>query len=336
MKAIVQDRYGPPEVLRVAEIPRPNVADDAVLVRVRATSVHADIWHAVAGVPYVARAAIMGLRRPKHPVPGIDLAGTVELLGSAVSRFAPGDAVFGQVVLPNKEWVNGGTFAEFAAAPASALAPIPDTMSFEAAAAIPAPGLIALRNMRTAPDLHAGDRVLVNGAGGAVGSSAIQIAKAAGTQVTGVDGPDKQEYMLSLGADDALDYTRTDYTATGERYDLILDIPVNHPFAQCRRALQPDGTYLAIGHDDFGRSGKRWWGSIPAMVALMARSPFTRQLPKPTMSSDFGDHMDTLADLAAAGRLRPVIDRSYPLAETPAALRHLMDGGPRGRIVLTV
>lgn len=312
------------------------MADDAVLVRVRATSVHADVWHAVAGLPYLARAFIIGLRHPKHPVPGIDLAGTVEVVGSAASRFAPGDAVFGQVAAPNKEWVNAGTFAEFAAAPEGVLARIPDSLSFEEAAAIPAPGLIALSNLRRAPDLREGDRVLVNGGGGAVGSVAMQIAKAAGAHVTGVDGPNKQGFMRSLGADDVLDYTRTDYTTGDRRYRLILDIPMNRPFPACRRVLDPDGAYIPIGHDDFGRSGRKWLGSVPAMLALMARTPFTRQLPHPTTRLDVGAQMATLADLATSGRLTPVVGRTYRLAEAPAALRYLMDGEPRGRVILTV
>lgn len=336
VKAIVQHRYGPPEVLRLAEIPVPDVADDAVLVRVRATSVHADIWHSVAGLPYLARATIMGLGHPKHPVPGIDLAGTVEAVGPAVSRFAPGDAVFGQVVAPNKEWVNGGTYAEFATAPESVLAPIPDTLSFEQAAAVPAPGLIALSNLRRAPDLREGDRVLVNGGGGAVGTFAMQIARAAGAHVTAVDGPNKQGFMRSLGADDVLDYTRTDYTTAGRRYRLIVDIPMNRPFSEARRALEPDGTYIPIGHDDFGRAGKKWLGSVPAMLWLMARTPFTRQLPRPTKRMEVGAQMAALADLARSGHLTPVIARTYPLAEAPAALRYLMHGKTLGRVILAV
>lgn len=336
MKAIVQRGYGPPEELRLADLPRPQVADDAVLVRVRATSVHADIWHAVAGLPYLARATIIGLRHPKHPVPGIDLAGTVEAVGSAVSRFAPGDAVFGQVAPANKEWVNAGTFAEFAAAPEAVLARVPDNLSFEEAAAVPAPGLIALSNLHRAPDLREGDRVLVNGGGGAVGTIAMQIAKAAGAHVTGVDGPNKQEFMRSLGADDVVDYTRTDYTTADRRYHLIIDIPMNRPFSEVRRALDPDGTYIPIGHDDFGRTGKKWLGSIPAMLSLMVRTPFTRQLPNPTTRLDIGAQMETLADLARSGRLTPVIGRTYRLAEAPAALRYLMDGEPHGRVILTV
>jgi NADPH:quinone reductase-like Zn-dependent oxidoreductase len=336
VKAIVQRTYGPPEVLQLTDVDRPDVADDAVLVRVRATSVHADIWHAVAGLPYFARPAITGLRRPRHPVPGIDLAGTVEAVGSGVSRFAPGDAVFGQVAPPNKQWVNAGTFAEFAAAPEAVLARAPNNLSFEEAAGIPAPGLIALANIEQAPDLRPGDRVLVNGAGGAVGTVAIQIAKAAGAHVTGVDGPGKQEFMRSLGADEVLDYTRTDYTAAAGRYRLIVDIPMNRPFSQARRALQSDGGYLAIGHDDFGRSGNKWLGSIPAMLSLTVRAPFTQQLPGLTTSQDMGALMHTLADLAGAGQLTPVIARTYPLAEAAAALRYLMDGEPRGRVILTV
>lgn len=336
MKAIVQDRYGSVDDLKLVDVPKPQPAPGEVLVQVRATSVHADIWHAVAGIPRIMRATGSGLRRPRHPVPGIDLAGTVEDVGARVTRFAPGDAVFGQVVRPMQQWMNGGTFAEFAVAPEAALAIKPQRLSFEEAAAIPAPGLIALDNTRGPVGLGPGSRVLVNGAGGAVGGFAVQIAKADGAHVTGVDGPEKQDLMRTMGADEVLDYQRTDVLATGEQYHLIVDIPMSHSFAEWRRLLLPDGQYVAIGHDDFGRQGKKWLGSLPAMLGLMARTPFTRQLSSLSPPTDFGDRMDSLADLVEAGHLRPVIDRTYPLSEASAALHHLMDGSPQGRVVITV
>ena len=261
MRAILQDRYGTADDLRVGEVERPSPAAGEVLVRVRAASVHPDVWHVVAGRPYVLRLMGAGLRRPARRVPGTDLAGVVEAVGRDVTRFRPGDEVFGET-LPSMAWRNGGAWAEYATAPEAALAVKPAGVSFEAAAAVPAAGYIALHNLpadRTGP----GCRVLVNGAGGGVGAIVVQLAKAGGAHVTGVDHTAKLNLLARLGADDVVDFTRTDVTREPQRYDLVVDIPGNHPYAAVRRILAPGGVYVLIGHDDFGRGGRRWLGSIP-------------------------------------------------------------------------
>jgi NADPH:quinone reductase-like Zn-dependent oxidoreductase len=335
MKAIVQDRYGPPEVLALREIDVPASKDDEVLVRVRAASVHPDVWHVVTGRPFVLRLMGAGLVRPRTRVPGTDMAGLVESVGSSVTRFRPGDEVFGET-LRGYQWRNGGAFAEYVSAPENALAAKPGNVTFEQAAAVPTSGLIALLNL---PDgrLKKARRVLVNGAGGGVGSVAVQLATAYGATVTGVDGPAKLDLVRSLGADRVIDYTREDFTRGDERYDLIVDIPGNHPFPDCRRALTPDGTYVLIGHDHYGNAGRRWLGSLPRFLGLAVRSPFTSQLPGLSFSVPAKqDQMAILSGLLEAGKLTPVVDRTYPLAEAREALRQLATGDARGKIVITV
>ena len=222
MKAIVQERYGSTDVLELREIDKPNVEDDEVLVRVRAASVHADVWHAVHGVPYVLRIMGSGLRAPKHHVPGTDLAGQVESVGRNVTRFRPGDEVFGQTLTANL-WRNGGAYAEYAAAPQARLELKPDLLTFEQAGAVPTSGSLAVQAVRDEGRTRSGQSVLINGAGGA-GTFAVQLAKAYGAKVTGVDAPGKLDVLRSIGADRVVDYTREDFTQSGERYDLIIDI----------------------------------------------------------------------------------------------------------------
>lgn len=335
MKAIVQGRYGPPEVLELREIDNPVVADDEVLVRVRAASVHPDVWHVVSGRPYALRLMGSGLRRPKNRVPGTDVAGRVESVGRSVTRFRTGDEVFGETVR-GMQWRNGGAFAEYASVPAGALAHKPVNVTFEQAAAVPTSGLITLLNLPEGR-LQPGQRVLVNGAGGGVGAFAVQIAKARGAEVTGVDSTQKLDLIRSLGADHVIDYTRTDFTRTAERYDLIFDIPGNHPFSACRRALTPDGTYVLIGHDRFGAAGGRWVGSLPRFFRLLVLSPFVRQLPNLSFATPSKkDSMAVLKELLEAGKLTPVIDRNYPLGEVPAAIRYLAGGTARGKVVISL
>ena len=255
-------------------------------------------------------------------------------VGDAVTGFAPGDAVFGETVR-GYQWRNGGAYAEYVAVPAEVLAPRPANLTASEAAAIPTSGLIALYNLPDAGAL-AGRSVLVNGAAGGVGRCAVQIARARGATVTGVDAAAKLDLVRTLGAHRVIDYERTDFTRTGDRYDLIFDVPGNHGFADCRRALTPTGVYTLIGHDQFGAAAGRWLGSVPRVLGLAARSPFTKHLPSKSFSTpDKGECMAVLADLAAAGHLRPVLDRSYPLDEVAAALRHLQSGTAHGRIVLT-
>ena len=335
MKAVVQDAYGSPDVLKLQEIGKPVIKDDEVLVRVRAASVHPDVWHVVSGRPYVLRIMGAGLRRPKVPVPGTDVAGHVESAGKDVTRFQPGDEVFGETV-SGMQWTNGGAFAEYVSVPQDFLASKPGNVTFEQAAAVPTSGLIALHNLQQGR-LKAGQSVLVNGAAGGVGSVAMQLAKAYGATVTGVDHKTKLDMVRSLGADRVIDYTQEDFTQSGERYDLVFDVPGNHGFTKCARVLLPEGKYVLIGHDRFGDAGGRWLGSLPRFFKLMALSPFRSQLPKLSASlPNKKDSMAVLREFLETGKLTPVIDRTYPLAETAEAIRYLTEGKAQGKIIITV
>lgn len=333
MRAILQTAYGSVDDLRLGEVPRPEPADDEVLVRVRAASVHPDVWHVVAGRPSVLRLMGGGVRRPTQPVPGTDVAGIVEAVGRAVTRFAPGDEVFGETIR-GMQWANGGAYAEYATAPEVGLAHQPAGVTFEEASAVPTAGLIALNNLQpqwVAP----GSRVLVNGAGGGVGAIAVQLAKAYGAHVTGVEHPRKLDFVRSLGADEVIDFTAEDFTRGDRRWDVVFDVPGNHPFRSVRRVLEPRGRYLLIGHDGFGAAGHRWLGGIPLQLSLAARSVVTPQLRGPSFAPpDKRDLMAMLTRLLASGELRIVVDRAFPLEETPAALHHLMSGQPLGRVVV--
>ena len=337
MKAIVQRRYGSPDaVLELREIDLPVPKDDEVLVRVRAASLHPDVWHVVRGWPRILRVMGAGLRRPKNPVPGTDLAGRVESVGKDVTELCPGDEVFGESIKVS-QWVNGGTFAEYAAVPQDSLALKPPGITFEEAAAVPTSGSIALTNLRDQARVQPGQRVLVNGAAGGVGIFLVQLAKAFGAEVTAVDRTDTLDMLRSIGADQAIDYTEEDFTRGGERYDLIVDIPGNHPFSEVRRALTPDGSYVLIGHDRYGASGGRWFGSLPRFFRLVAMSPFVRQLPRVSFSTPSKkESMAVLKELIEAGKLTPIVDRTYPLSEVPQAIRYLEEGRARGKIVIRV
>lgn len=338
MKAIVQDRYGPPEeVLQLREIDRPAVGDAEVLVRVRASCVHPDVWHVVTGRPWILRLMGAGVSRPGNPVPGTDVAGIVEAVGNDVTRLAPGDAVFGETH-SKLQWFNGGAFADYVSVPEETLAPKPESVGFEEAASVPTSGFIALLNLRGGARIEPGKSVLVNGAGGGVGSIAVQIARAKGARVTGVDCTEKLEMIRSLGADRVIDYTQEDFTRRGERYDLILDVASNLSLKASRRALTPDGVYLVIGHDHFGEAKGRVLGSLPRMLGLLALSPFVRHLPtsEGTPAPTKNEAMAVLQELLATGKLTPVIDRSYPLEEVPAAMLYLQSGQACGRIVITL
>ena len=249
VKAMVQEKYGSPvDVLELRDIYKPVLEDDEVLVRVHASSVHPDVWHVVMGLPYVLRLMGAGLLKPKNGVPGTDVAGRVESVGKSVTQFQQGDEVFGETI-KGYQWANGGAYAEYVSVPEDSLALKPANITFEQAAAVPTSGLITLQNLPNEGRLQSGQRVLVNGAGGGVGALAVQIAKAYGAEVTGVDSTKKLEMVRSLGADRVIDYTQEDFTQGGERYDLIFDIPGNHPFSDCRRVLTPEGTYVLIGHE---------------------------------------------------------------------------------------
>jgi NADPH:quinone reductase-like Zn-dependent oxidoreductase len=337
MKAIVQDSYGSPEdVLEFQDIDKPVVKDDEVLVRVHAASVHPDVWHVVRGLPYVLRIMGAGLLKPKNSVPGTDVAGHVESVGKNVTHFQPGDEVFGET-FKGYQWANGGAYAEYVSVPEDSLALKPANITFEQAAAVPTSGLITLQNLPNEGWLQSGQRVLVNGSGGGVGALAVQIAKAYGAEVTGVDNTKKLEMVRSLGADHVIDYTKEDFTQGGERYDLIFDIPGNHPFSTCRRVLTPDGKYVLIGHDRFGQGAGRWFGSMPRVLKLVALSPFVSQIPTPNFSMpDKKNQMAVLKELIEAGKITPVIDRTYSLSEVPEAIRYLEEGLTQGKVVITV
>jgi NADPH:quinone reductase-like Zn-dependent oxidoreductase len=337
MKAIVQEKYGSPvDVLELMDIDKPVVKDDEVLVRVHAASVHPDVWHVVRGLPYVLRLMGAGLLKPKNSVPGTDVAGHVESVGKNVTQFRPGDEVFGESVRGH-QWHNGGAYAEYVSVPEDALALKPDNITFEQAAAVPTSGLIALQNLPNEGRVQPGQSVLINGAGGGVGALAVQLAKAYGAHVTGVDNTKKLDMVRSLGADRVIDYTQEDFTQSGERYDLIFDIPGNHPFSACRRVLTPDGIYVLIGHDRFGQGAGRWFGSIPRVLKLVALSPFLSQIPTPNFSMpDKKNQMVYLKELLETEKITPVIDRTYPLSEVPEAIRYLEEGHARGKVVITV
>jgi NADPH:quinone reductase-like Zn-dependent oxidoreductase len=337
MKAVVHDRYGSPdEVLQIREITVPPVGDDDVLVRVRAASAHADVWHVVTGTPYVLRLMGNGVRRPKFQVPGSDLAGVVEAVGRNVTRFKPGDEVFGESV--SFGWKNGGAFAELAAVPQAFLGLMPSNVTFEQAAAVPTSGYIALSNVRSAGPL-AGKRVLINGAGGAMGPLALQIAKAEGAHVTAIDRAEKLEMMRSLGADRVIDYEKEDVLRSGEHFDFILDVASTWWFDVCAHALTPGGTYMPIGHAHFGRAtgrmGGRIVGSMPSFIWLMMKMMANAEKRRNFKMLSKAEAVATFAALLASGQLTPVIARTFPLEEVRTAMRCIEDTRTLGRIILT-
>jgi NADPH:quinone reductase-like Zn-dependent oxidoreductase len=325
MLAIVQDRYGPaPEdVLRLEETGRPAVADNEVLVRVRAASVDRGTWHVMSGLPYPIRLAGFGLRRPKYPNPGRSLAGTVEAVGASVTGFQPGDDVFG---------VGYATFAEYAPARASKLAAKPANLSFGQAAAVPVSGLTALQAVRDHARIQAGEKVLIIGASGGVGSFAVQIAKASGAEVTGTASTAKLDAVAALGTDHVIDHTREDVTGGGHRYDVILDIGGNRRLAPLRRALTPRGRLIIVG----GETGGRWLGGTDRQIRARLLSPFVGQQLGTFITSENAHDLQALRQLAESGAITPVIDRAYPLAEAAAAIRYLLDGHARGKVVIGI
>jgi NADPH:quinone reductase-like Zn-dependent oxidoreductase len=335
MKAIVQESYGSPDDLELREVDTPAVGEDEVLVRVRAASVHPDVWHVVTGRPYVLRLGGSGFFRPKNPIPGTDMAGIVESVGGSVTRFRPGDPVFGETIVTH-QWVNGGAFAEYVSVHQDLLALKPDNITFEQAASVPTSGFIALLNLRGLDQLRLGQKVLINGGGGGVGALALQITKAYGAHVTAVDMTSKLGMLRSLGADEVIDYTQEDFTRRGVRYDLIFDVPGNHSFSACRRALKPDGRYVLIGHEHFGASGKRVFGLIPYFLTLMVLSRFLRQLRGPGLPMlTKKDAIAVLMNLLEAGKITPIIDRTYHLSQVREAFRHMIEDELQGKVILT-
>jgi len=335
MRAIVQERYGSPDVLELRDVDRPAVRDDQMLVRVRAASVHADVWHVMRGMPYVLRIMGAGVRVPKDRVPGTDLAGIVEAVGRNVTRFQPGDEVFGQSLVANL-WRNGGAFAEYAAVSEARFERKPSGLTFEQASAVPTSGSLGVQAVRDEGRVQAGQEVLINGAGGAVGTFAVQLAKAYGARVTGVDAAGKLDTIRSIGADRVVDYAQEDFTRSGERYDAILDIVGNHRWRDLRRALTPHGTYVLIGHDQYGAAGHRWFGSLGHFAKLMVMAPFVNQLHPFRAVKDPGDRLVVLKDLIEAGSVTPVIDKTFTLSQVPEAMRYLESGQARGKLVVAV
>lgn len=322
MKAVVQRRYGPPEVLEYTDVGRPVVGDGDVLVGVRAASVHPGDYFVLTGVPHIVRLAF-GLRRPRCPIPGRDVAGVVEAVGPAVTDLEPGDEVFG--------WSTTGTLAQQACVPADRLVRKPGRLTMAQAATVPTSALTALQALRDIANVQPGQTVLVTGASGGVGSFAVQIAKAFGAEVTGVCSTRNVDLVRSLGADHVVDYTRTDFTRTEKRYDVILDNVEAQPLADVRRTLTPAGTLIP----NSGRGG-RWLGPLGRIVKARVLSGFTRQQLKPFLSVGKRQDLLTLADLLATGQVTPVIDRTYPLDEAADALRYVAAGHTRGKVVITV
>ena len=325
MKAIVQDAYGTEDVLEYRDIDKPVPKDDEVLVRVRAAGLDRGVWHVMTGLPYLVRVVVptMGLSRPKVPVRGMDLAGQVEAVGGCVTRFRPGDAVFG--------WTDG-SYAEYASVPEDQLVPMPANLSFEQAAAVPISGLAALQGLRDVGEIHAGQKVLVIGAAGGVGSFAVQLAKAFGAHVTGVGSTTQLDLIRSLGADEVVDYTHDDVTDGSRHWDLILDTAGHRSLSQLRRALTPRGTLVIVGSEVRGR----WMGGFDRSLRAVALSRLVGQRLRMLSSTPRQDDLNTLRELIEAGKVTPVIDRAFPLPETPEAMRHLLRGHGRGKIVITV
>jgi NADPH:quinone reductase-like Zn-dependent oxidoreductase len=324
MKAIVQDRYGTADVLELARVDKPAPKDDEVLVRVQTAGVDAGVWHLMTGLPYLVRLFGFGVRRPKVRVRGRDVAGRVEAVGRVVTRFQPGDEVFG---------ICEGSFAEYACVREDkVLLPKPANLSFEQAAAVPISALTALQALRDKGKVQAGQKVLIIGAGGGVGSFAVQLAKAFGAEVTGVCSTSKVDLVRSIGADEVVDYTRNDFADGARRWDLILDTAGNRPLSRLRRALAPRGTLVLVG----GESEGRWLGGTERLLRAFLLSPLVRQRLRGFISSERTEDLQVLRELIEAGKLTPVLDRSYPLGEAPEAIRHWEQGRARGKVVVTV
>jgi NADPH:quinone reductase-like Zn-dependent oxidoreductase len=319
MKAIVQDSYGSAQVLESQDIDRPEIADDEVLVRVRAASIHVGDWILMTGSPFVMRLAT-GLRKPKNRVPGTDVSGTVEAIGKDVKGLRPGDEVFG--------WC-AGAFAEFARAPEGQFIKKPADLTFDQAAAIGVSASTALQLLRDDAKVQPGQKVLINGASGGVGTFAVQIAKALGADVTGVCSTKNVDLVRSIGADHVIDYTREDFTAGAERYDLILDNVGNQSMARTRRALTSGGTLISNGggHAD---------GKLSRTIKTLLVSMFVRQQASPTVKTQNHDDLVALKRLVETGKVTPVIDRTYPLRHTAEAINHVATGHARGTVVISM
>jgi NADPH:quinone reductase-like Zn-dependent oxidoreductase len=325
MTAVIQDRYGPvPEdALRLGEVPVPMVGPDEVLVRVRAASVDFGTWHLMTGLPYAMRLLGFGFRRPKAPNPGRSLAGTVVAVGGGVRGLEPGDDVYGSA---------DGSFAELAVGPADQLTRKPANLSFEQAAAVPVSAVAALQAVRDHAQPQAGEKVLIIWAAGGVGSYAVQIARSFGAEVTGVAGASDLELVRSLGADHVVDYTSEEITDRGVRYDAIVDTAGNRPLGLLRRALTPTGRLVVVG----GETDGRWLGGSARMLRAPMLSPFVSQKLTVLSSKENADDLAALRELIEDGMVAPAIGRTFPLSETPAAVRLLRDDHAHGKLVITL
>jgi NADPH:quinone reductase-like Zn-dependent oxidoreductase len=325
MKAIVQDAYGSADVLELRDIDQPVPKDNEVLVQVHAAGLHRGDWHVMTGLPYLIRLVVpdLGLRKPKVRVRGMDVAGRVEAVGSNVTRFQPGDAVFG--------WCDG-SFAEYAAAPEDNLAPKPANLTFEQAAAVPTSAFAALQGLRDSGQVQAGQEVLIIGAAGAVGLFAVQLAKAFGAEVTGVCSTTQVDLVRSIGADDVIDYTHEDVTDGRRHWDLVLDTAGHRSLSQLRRALTPKGTLVIVGSEGRGR----WLGGFDRSLRAPLLSRFVGQRLRMLASKPRQEDLQTLRELIEAGKLTPVIGQTYPLGEVREAIRALEAGHTRGKLVITV
>lgn len=322
MKAMVYEKYGLPEVLELREIDRPTLTDDGVLVHVRAASVNPFDWHMLTGTPYFARIQA-GLRKPKNHVLGVDFAGTVEAVGTDVTSFQPGDEVYGG---------KGGAFGEYVCVRKS-VARKPANLSFEDAAAVPMAAITALQALRDKGHVQAGQKVLVNGASGGVGTFAVQLAKSFGAEVTGVCSTRNVDTVRSLGADTVIDYTKEDVTRSGASFDVMVDIAGNHPWSGCKRIVAENGTMIVVG----GRKTNRWIGPMgDAVKRRLASVPGSRNVVAPFLAQLNKEDLDVLRELLEAGKVKPVIESRYELSELPEALRHVGAGHAKGKVVISV
>ena len=321
MRAIVQDKYGSPDVLELRDIDKPVPGADEVLVRVRAAAVNIGDWHLLNGKPFVMRVAV-GLSKPRREIPGLDLAGQVEAVGSDVTQLQPGDEVFG--------WCNGA-FAEYACAGENNFLAKPANLTLEQSAAVGDSALTALNAVRDQGRVQPGHRVLIVGASGGVGTFAVQIAKSFGANVTGVCSTRNVDMVRSIGADQVIDYAQDDFTETEEPYDVMLDLVGNHSVSECRRALTARGTYVLVGVADMGR-----WFGLGRQIKMLSLSPFVRQRLRVFIVRHNREDLLVLKELVEAGKVAPVIDRRYELSEVPEALRYQGEGHPQGKIIVAV
>ena len=325
MKTIVQDEYGSPEVLQLRDIGKPEIEDNEVLVHVHAAGVNPGDWAIMNGLPYIAR-PVYGLRKPKNAVRGTDVAGAVEAVGTGVRRLQPGDEVFGLCS------GLGGAFAEYASVSEDALALKPTNLSFEQAAAVPTAGLVALQALRDHGGVRAGQKVLINGASGGIGTFAVQIAKALGAEVTGVCSTRNVDLVRSIGADHVIDYTWEDFTQKDQRYDFILDNVANHSLSDLRRALTPTGTLVP----NSGGFDNHWFASGGRVISAHVLNRFVSHRLRPFLVSPKFEDLLVLKEMIEAGKMTPVIERTYPLSETSQAIGHVGEGHARGKVVITL